>query len=607
MAAAVCTEPCSRCRELHWAKECEYRLGGTKAGAPCPACGRTGHAEPACWRAHPELRPAELGGQAGVRRTFAAIGEGAHDDGGEKGQLYAMVEDLQTQLQLALSASMHSEATDDLPAEVDEEYDLPCYTAAVAEAAKTAGRVEYRNAPTHAKLPRSFQQLPVGSGGERELQRHTPDELQAGKLASKVTSAPCLSMEDLGLNTAALKAAFLEWIVKRRGQQVHGQRPEVESIQAAVTQEVTAARPHEERMKHRGGVAMVDNHAQQVELNGWAPERVLIDTGAEPVLLGRRVQQALGLCGAKLELSSVNIATSAGTKERVVGVTKAPIKITSNPRRAGECSVYVKCLVSEAENYDVLLGSDATYWPGLSVDTYTEQAYYRPAWRSGDYSGVAFLPSNLHGAGSWRSRESLMACAATHLGESDHKVNELLSYETCLAREIAVREGWPPRVAYDPEGFAQAGKIHTLGRDAMVTPTDPAMKVCQTPVCLQPSAEGVVVLELFAGMAAGLEAVLRTGIKVRKYYYCDRDDDTRKMARHRLDELRTEFPDLLMEQAVQACQSTFPQDVRHIGEEQLQMLGVDIDVLIAGWSCQGMSWAGAGEGLEHAETACVRI
>lgn len=46
------------------------------------------------------------------------------------------------------------------------------------------------------------------------------------------------------------------------------------------------ARSHAERMAVQGSVAMVKAQGRHVEVEGFAPGKVLIDTGAEPVLLG---------------------------------------------------------------------------------------------------------------------------------------------------------------------------------------------------------------------------------------------------------------------------------------------------------------------------------
>ena len=113
---------------------------------------------------------------------------------------------------------------------------------------------------------------------------------------------------------------------------------------------------------------------------------------------------------------------------------------------------------------------------------------------------------------------------------------------------------------------------------------------------------GVTVLELFGGMASGLEMALRNGIVVSKYIYCDKSKDATAVARLRLETLTTQYPNQLQREAWQGAFTTIPQDVFQIRRKDLikaGALGQDQQwILIGGFECQDLSPAGIGLGFE---------
>ena len=111
---------------------------------------------------------------------------------------------------------------------------------------------------------------------------------------------------------------------------------------------------------------------------------------------------------------------------------------------------------------------------------------------------------------------------------------------------------------------------------------------------------GVTVMELFGGMAAGLEMLLRNGVRVAQYYYCDHNAAARSVALHRLEALTRAYPDHLPTEAWLDAFTTFPQDVWAITFEQCRHYAADCCqwVIIGGFECQDLSPAGAGAGLK---------
>lgn len=112
--------------------------------------------------------------------------------------------------------------------------------------------------------------------------------------------------------------------------------------------------------------------------------------------------------------------------------------------------------------------------------------------------------------------------------------------------------------------------------------------------------EGVVVMELFGGVGAGLEAALQQGLSVKRYLYCDIDPKVRRVAQHRVQQLQQRYPQQLTAAAVKAAFSQLPQDVRKIQQQHLVAAGAlegEQWLVVAGWECQDLSHAGEGQGL----------
>ena len=126
--------------------------------------------------------------------------------------------------------------------------------------------------------------------------------------------------------------------------------------------------------------------------------------------------------------------------------------------------------------------------------------------------------------------------------------------------------------------------------------------VLTTPIPWKPPPTGICLLELFGGIATGLAATLQAGIKVRRYMYVDIDPVARQVARAHIRTLRKQYPNLLPREATRFCFTALADDVRLIDIEQLRLLG-QVDLVIAGWPCQGMSMAGHQNGLRDRMTA----
>jgi hypothetical protein len=123
------------------------------------------------------------------------------------------------------------------------------------------------------------------------------------------------------------------------------------------------------------------------------------------------------------------------------------------------------------------------------------------------------------------------------------------------------------------------------------------------------AAGGIVLLEPFGGLCAGLEMALRNGTAVKQYYYLDTNPASRQIAAHRLQQLMALYPLLLPANAVQGAFS-LPQDIRQLSTGDLITAGAATPkhpwLVVAGWPCQDLSQAGTGAGLQGERSGLLR-
>jgi RNase H-like domain found in reverse transcriptase/Reverse transcriptase (RNA-dependent DNA polymerase)/Integrase zinc binding domain/PHD-finger/Integrase core domain len=113
--------------------------------------------------------------------------------------------------------------------------------------------------------------------------------------------------------------------------------------------------------------------------------------------------------------------------------------------------------------------------------------------------------------------------------------------------------------------------------------------------------EGVVLLELFGGMCAGLEMCLKNGLRIKRYLYCDNNPTVRILAASRVEKLAARYPHLLPRESFQQAFLSIPQNVRQLRTKHLVKAGACEGAqwfVIGGWECQDLSPAGNSAGIE---------
>lgn len=117
--------------------------------------------------------------------------------------------------------------------------------------------------------------------------------------------------------------------------------------------------------------------------------------------------------------------------------------------------------------------------------------------------------------------------------------------------------------------------------------------------------DGIILYEPFGGMCAGLEACLRSGMRIREYIYADTSTASQTVARHRLRRLHAAYPALLPASAFHAAFTTLPMDITRTTRAHLTAAGAGTAaqwLVVAGWPCQDLSPAGRMQGLSGARS-----
>ena len=240
------------------------------------------------------------------------------------------------------------------------------------------------------------------------------------------------------------------------------------------------------------------------------------------------------------------------------------------------------------------------------MDNWTEEAWIRPGWSSGDGRKV-FIPVAFAATSMTMVAEAMFGCSGSvaDLPCAPVLLEETLDY-ACNAAEQQILSSLkiPARHFKDPPPPWRTPKelsdhcrhiVADLGLGE-TPPTSSSFSFAQ-PIRWQPPPEGIVLVEIFGGIGTGLAAVLEAGITVRRYIHVDNGYAANRAVRHHIQQLLLRYPAQLSASAILGCCGQLPQDVTMISDEDLRRLG-HVDLIIAGWPCQGHSRAGTGQGLD---------
>ncbi|CAM6104818.1 unnamed protein product [Calypogeia fissa] len=321
--------------------------------------------------------------------------------------------------------------------------------------------------------------------------------------------------------------------------------------QAAATRlEDLPARPAIDRARVAPQVVMVDNRSgvfQMVSPAGqvYRPDRILLDSGAQPLMLGKAVCIGLGIRRLEIEPCPFRIQTSlGGASIRPQFMTRERLSVNLFPDHATDSStMQATAVVTSTESYDVLVGCAVLYPMGFQLDYWTETASFRLGWQSGDGRTVQVPVRFIARPSTRKAPADTLAAVSAFSG--------VVSWPGELLASNLHAEDTPVYAELEEE---EEGMVEPSPPDSRVlTPLD------TTPIALEYPPEGICVLDLFGGISTGLATVLQA--------------------------------------ATRGYQHALPLDISLLGAPDLERVG-PVDLVIAGWPCQGHTRVGRGRGLQ---------
>jgi hypothetical protein len=86
------------------------------------------------------------------------------------------------------------------------------------------------------------------------------------------------------------------------------------------------------------------------------------------MLLGVQFAKKMGMLDSKLRKSMWQIRTASGSIQEVLGESSDLITLNFNEGTNQEFCLRVRCLITNATNYDVLIGQKALFPPGFTIN-----------------------------------------------------------------------------------------------------------------------------------------------------------------------------------------------------------------------------------------------
>ncbi len=112
-------------------------------------------------------------------------------------------------------------------------------------------------------------------------------------------------------------------------------------------------------------------------MGGHTPSVVLLNTGAQPMILEVQFTKKMGMLDSKLRKFMWQIRTTSGSIKEVLGESLDLVALNFNETIDQELCLHAKCLVTNATNYDVFIGQEALFPPGFTIDNWFKHAHYR--------------------------------------------------------------------------------------------------------------------------------------------------------------------------------------------------------------------------------------
>ncbi len=104
---------------------------------------------------------------------------------------------------------------------------------------------------------------------------------------------------------------------------------------------------------------------------------VLLDIGAQPLILRVQFTRRWACLTPNYKNLGGKIHTTSGSVKEVLKESSDLIAFNFNEGTDQELCLQVKCFVTNATNYDVIIGQKALFPPGFTINNWFEHAYYQ--------------------------------------------------------------------------------------------------------------------------------------------------------------------------------------------------------------------------------------
>jgi hypothetical protein len=278
-------------------------------------------------------------------------------------------------------------------------------------------------------------------------------------------------------------------------------------------------------------------------VGGHTPKVVLLDTGAQPVILKVQFAKKMGMLDSKLRKYMWQIRTVNGSIKEVLGESSNFITLNFNEGINQEFCLQIKCFVTNATNYDVFIKQEALFPPGFTIDNWFEHVYYRMEWEINGHH-LGYIPFDLHGNHCMLKE----AHTISYIQQVSHEWIEGDEEKTVYAQAIESLRVVPTYIQHRLEILQRFKAAHeplvkTLTSfENMESHDEPIKLVVYQLITWTLPKEGFTLLELFGGIGIGLKALLQLGMVVRRYFYVNIDPLVRQVAASRMMELTAKFP-----------------------------------------------------------------
>jgi len=208
-------------------------------------------------------------------------------------------------------------------------------------------------------------------------------------------------------------------------------------------------------------VAIVNNIESAIQMGGHTPRVVFFDSCAQLVIRGVQFAKKMGMLNSKLRKSMWQICIASGSVKEVLRENLDLIVLNFNEGKDQELCLHVRCLVTNATSYDVLIRQEALFPPSFIIDNWFKHAYYQVDWETNGHH-LGYIPLDLHGNHSPMAHHCMFKEAHTisYIQQASHEWIKGDEEETIYAQATESLKVVPSDIQHRPEVLQRFKATH---------------------------------------------------------------------------------------------------------------------------------------------------